>query len=46
MKQAVSQRVTLRIWSGCWFPERGRETSTQWRPFMSPMPSSTAVTGG
>jgi SnoaL-like domain len=35
--------VILRIWSGCWFPGRGRETSTEWRPFMSLMPSLTAV---
>jgi hypothetical protein len=28
MKKAGSQRVTLRIWNGCWFVDRGRETST------------------
>ncbi len=45
MKYAVSQRVILRIWSGCWFPDRGPGTSKEWPRFMSPMPFLTVATG-
>jgi hypothetical protein len=40
------QRAILRIWSGCWFPDRGPEMSMEWWPFMSAMPSLTSVADG
>lgn len=45
MKYAESQRAILRIWSGCWFPDRGQATSMEWRPSKSLSPSLTAETG-